>query len=217
MTAGRVLVVDDAAFNRRLLRRLLTSLGHEVGRGRGRPRGAGPAARADGDAGGRSTSCCSTSSCRSWTASRRWRRCRRIPRCATCRSSSSPTSTSCDSVVRCIRMGAADYLPKTVDPEILRARIEASLAHKRLHDVERAAIGGAGAAAGDDRSPARRAVAVPVATGRGARLERGRRGDAGRPPTRDHRDVLRPAPVHGLLRDRRAGGGPRVPARLPRG
>ena len=34
-------------------------------------------------------------------------------------------------------MGAADYLPKTVDPEILRARIEASLAQKRLRDNER--------------------------------------------------------------------------------
>jgi adenylate cyclase len=42
-----------------------------------------------------------------------------------------------DSVVRCIRMGAADYLPKTVDPEILQARIEASLAQKRLRDNER--------------------------------------------------------------------------------
>ena len=42
-----------------------------------------------------------------------------------------------DSVVRCIRMGAADYLPKTVDPEILRARIDASLAQKRLRDNER--------------------------------------------------------------------------------
>jgi len=42
-----------------------------------------------------------------------------------------------DSVVRCIRMGAADYLPKTVDPEILQARIEASLVQKRLRDNER--------------------------------------------------------------------------------
>ena len=42
-----------------------------------------------------------------------------------------------DSVVRCIRMGATDYLPKTVDPEILRARIDASLAQKRFHDLER--------------------------------------------------------------------------------
>ena len=43
------------------------------------------------------------------------------------------------SVVRCIQMGATDYLPKTVDPEILRARIEASLVQKRLRDQEHAA------------------------------------------------------------------------------
>jgi len=42
-----------------------------------------------------------------------------------------------ESVVRCIRMGAADYLPKSVDPEILRARIDASLAQKRMRDNER--------------------------------------------------------------------------------
>jgi class 3 adenylate cyclase len=41
------------------------------------------------------------------------------------------------SVVRCIGMGATDYLPKTVDPEILRARVAASLAQKRLRDNER--------------------------------------------------------------------------------
>ena len=45
-----------------------------------------------------------------------------------------------DSVVRCIEMGAADYLPKTVDPAILRARIASSLARKRLHDAEREAV-----------------------------------------------------------------------------
>ena len=42
-----------------------------------------------------------------------------------------------ESVVRCIQMGAADYLPKTVAPEILRARIESSMAQKRLRDLER--------------------------------------------------------------------------------
>jgi adenylate cyclase len=42
-----------------------------------------------------------------------------------------------DSVVRCIEMGAADYLPKTVDPAILRARIDASLGQKRVRDLER--------------------------------------------------------------------------------
>ena len=45
-----------------------------------------------------------------------------------------------DSVVRCIEMGAADYLPKTVDPAILRARIAASLGQKRLRDQERALL-----------------------------------------------------------------------------
>jgi adenylate cyclase len=46
-----------------------------------------------------------------------------------------------DSVVRCIEMGAADYLPKTVDPAIIRARVAASLGQKRLRDQERALLG----------------------------------------------------------------------------
>lgn len=41
-----------------------------------------------------------------------------------------------DSVVRCIEMGATDYLPKPFDPVLLRARINASLASKRLRDLE---------------------------------------------------------------------------------
>src|SRR5439155_25357548 len=45
-----------------------------------------------------------------------------------------------DSVDRCLEMGAADYLPKTVDPAILKARIASSLARKRLHDAEREAV-----------------------------------------------------------------------------
>lgn len=42
-----------------------------------------------------------------------------------------------DSVVRCIELGALDYLPKPVDPSILRARLNAALAAKRLRDLER--------------------------------------------------------------------------------
>ncbi len=41
-----------------------------------------------------------------------------------------------DSVVRCIEIGAADYLPKPFNAALLRARINASLAEKRLHDLE---------------------------------------------------------------------------------
>ncbi len=40
------------------------------------------------------------------------------------------------SVVKCIEMGAEDYLPKPFDPVLLRARIDASLEKKRLRDQE---------------------------------------------------------------------------------
>ena len=41
-----------------------------------------------------------------------------------------------ESVVRCIQMGAADYLHKPFNADLLRARITASLASKRLRDLE---------------------------------------------------------------------------------
>jgi phosphoserine phosphatase RsbU/P len=43
-----------------------------------------------------------------------------------------------ESVVRCIKLGAADYLPKPFDATLLQARVESSLAVKRLHDREHA-------------------------------------------------------------------------------
>jgi adenylate cyclase len=42
-----------------------------------------------------------------------------------------------DSVVRCVEMGADDYLPKPFDPVLLRARINSCLSKKRLRDLER--------------------------------------------------------------------------------
>jgi CheY-like chemotaxis protein/signal transduction histidine kinase len=39
-----------------------------------------------------------------------------------------------DSVIRCIELGAEDYLQKPFDPTLLRARVGASLERKRLHD-----------------------------------------------------------------------------------
>jgi sigma-B regulation protein RsbU (phosphoserine phosphatase) len=39
-------------------------------------------------------------------------------------------------VVRCIEMGAEDYLPKPFDPTLLRARVGACLEKKALHDQE---------------------------------------------------------------------------------
>lgn len=41
-----------------------------------------------------------------------------------------------DSVVRCIEIGATDYLPKPFNAALLRARLNASLAEKRLHDLQ---------------------------------------------------------------------------------
>ncbi len=41
-----------------------------------------------------------------------------------------------ESVVRCIEMGATDYLPKPFNPALLRARPNASLVEKRLRDLE---------------------------------------------------------------------------------
>jgi adenylate cyclase len=42
-----------------------------------------------------------------------------------------------DSVVRCVEMGAEDYLTKPINPVLLNARITASLEKKRLRDQQR--------------------------------------------------------------------------------
>jgi adenylate cyclase len=134
---GRILVVDDTPFNRQLLARLLRGIGHEpveAGDGRqalARLRDADQppidvilldivmpemdgyetlAALADDPA------------------------LRHLPVIVI------TGVDELDSVVRCLEMGAADYLPKTVDPAILQARIASSLARKRLHDAEREAV-----------------------------------------------------------------------------
>lgn len=65
------------------------------------------------------------------------------------------------SVVRCIEMGATDYLPKPFDAAILRARLNASLVEKRLRDLEleyleqvSRVIDAAGAVEADEFDPA---------------------------------------------------------------
>jgi adenylate cyclase len=49
--------------------------------------------------------------------------------------------TDLDRVVRCLELGAEDYLPKPFNRVILRARVGASLERKRLRDAERAHLG----------------------------------------------------------------------------
>jgi len=134
---GRILVVDDTAFNRQLLARLLKGLGHE------------PVEAGDGRA-----------------ALERLRQADAPPIDVILLDILMPVMDGyetlaelaadpalrhlpvivitgvdeLDSVVRCLEMGAADYLPKSVDPAILQARIASSLARKRLHDAEREAV-----------------------------------------------------------------------------
>ena len=64
-----------------------------------------------------------------------------------------------DSVIRCIELGAEDYLPKPFNPTLLRARVGASLERKRLHDQVMARTReldrGTGAADGDLRGAGR--------------------------------------------------------------
>jgi DNA-binding response OmpR family regulator len=43
-----------------------------------------------------------------------------------------------DSVIRCIELGAEDFLPKPYNPTLLRARVGAALERKRLHDLSTA-------------------------------------------------------------------------------
>lgn len=45
-----------------------------------------------------------------------------------------------DSVVKCIELGAEDYLPKPINPVLLKARIGSSLEKKRLRDQQRELI-----------------------------------------------------------------------------
>jgi adenylate cyclase len=45
-----------------------------------------------------------------------------------------------ESVVRCIELGAEDYLPKPFDPVLLRARINAGLGRRMLYKLERARV-----------------------------------------------------------------------------
>jgi class 3 adenylate cyclase len=134
VTAGRVLVVDDTAFNRRLLVHLLNSIGHEA---------------IEADNGRAAIDILRDPSVEpvdvvlldivmpemdgyeTLAILKADERLRDLPVIVI------SGVDELASVVRCIQLGAADYLPKTVDPEILRARIEASMAQKRLRDLER--------------------------------------------------------------------------------
>jgi len=126
---GRVLVVDDTAFNRQLLVRLLRTIGHE-------PLEAGDGAAALALLRDPATAPVDVilldiimpvmDGYETLAELKADEALRHIPVIVI------SGVDELDSVVRCIDMGAADYLPKTIDPAILRARIASSLSQKRL-------------------------------------------------------------------------------------
>jgi len=137
---GRILVIDDVASNRDLLRRRLESAGHEVilaGSG-------GEALDALGGAGGSAgevdlilldilmPDINGIELLSRLKVHATWQR---IPVVMV----SGLKET--DAVIRCIEAGADDYLTKPFDPVILRARVNASLDRKRWADRERRYLG----------------------------------------------------------------------------
>ena len=129
---ARLLVADDNKVNRLLLSRNLELQGHSVATAENGRRGARDAAPRVA-----STCCCSTWKCRRWTVSRcsnelkQDLQLRDLPVIVT------SSLEGIDHVVRCIELGAEDYLPKPVNPVLLKARIGASLEKKRLRDQQK--------------------------------------------------------------------------------
>lgn len=132
MASGRALVVDDSSVNRRLLVRRLESLGLDVieaENGREALDRLG-----DGDSNVDvvllDVMMPELDGYQTLAAMKNDERLRHIPVLIV------SGVEEQDSVVRCIELGATDYLTKPINPSILAARINASLAAKRLHDLE---------------------------------------------------------------------------------
>ena len=131
-----------------------------------------------------------------------------------------------DSVVRCIELGAEDYLPKPFDPVLLRARIGACLEKKRLRDQEARQ---ARELAEWNRTLEQRVAEQVAQVERLGRLKRffspqlaelivaGGATDPAQDPSRgDDGGLPRPAGLHRLRRDRGARGSDGRAARVPR-
>ncbi|MBW0092261.1 response regulator [Pseudonocardia sp. KRD-184] len=128
---GRVLVVDDSGTNRRLLGAALTALGHEV-------RAAADGRRAlellrteDVDVVLLDVLMPVLDGYATLAAIKADARLTHLPVIMV------STVHELDGVVRCLDLGATDFLPKPFSAAVLRARLRSSLAAKRLRDTER--------------------------------------------------------------------------------
>ena len=121
-----------------------------------------------------------------------------------------------ESVVRCIELGATDYLPKPFNPSDPRGARPRVARRKRLHDLEVESRRPAGRAAADDRPPEGGAQPLPLATGRGARLHVPRASSSSPAIGARRRPCSATCAASRLQRGRRARGGARRSARVPR-
>ena len=132
--AGRVLVVEDSPVNRKLIERLLRQDGHEV-------TGVGDGLAALDTLGGEGEPPYDVVLLDlvmpGLDGYATLERMKADPRLAHLPVIVISAVEELGSVVRCIELGALDYLPKPVEPAILRARLGAALSAKRLRDLER--------------------------------------------------------------------------------
>ena len=127
---ARLLVVDDNKVNRLLLGRGLEQQGHTVAGGE-RPRGAGTARRESFDLLLLDIQMPEMDGYEVLEQLAKDLQLRDLPVIVT------SALEEMDGVVRCIELGAEDYLTKPVNPVLLKARIGASLEKKRLRDQQR--------------------------------------------------------------------------------
>ena len=130
---GRILVVDDNALNRRLLARALAEQGHHVAtaeNGRQALEMLQSGQGADCDVVLLDILMPELDGYETLARIKGDERLRHVPVIMI------SAVDELDSVLRCIELGATDYLPKPFNAALLRARIGASLAGKRLRDLE---------------------------------------------------------------------------------
>jgi CheY-like chemotaxis protein len=133
MTAGRALVVDDAPLNRQLLERLVRDQGLEVETAVDGAAALERLQRVDEPAFDVVLLDLLMPGLDGYATLERMKADERLSHLPVIVISA---VEELDSVVRCIELGALDYLPKPVRPGILRARLAAALSAKRIRDLE---------------------------------------------------------------------------------
>jgi class 3 adenylate cyclase len=130
MTQGAILVVDDDAVSRSMLSRRLEANGHRVTTARDGAEGLALVRSEDFDVVLLDVVMPAVDGYRMLEELKSEPRLRHLPVVMV------TAVDDIESAVRCIELGADDYLAKPIDPVLLTARVNAGLAKKRLHDLE---------------------------------------------------------------------------------